>query len=291
MDCRTARDMGSRLLDWDLSREEQADLQLHLAGCPDCREELNAAFALQRALVRLKEDQVEAPAELAGKVMGEVMAAPPFRLAFHRAKAALFRRVGEIVPVFRGPARTRAALSAGALALAAAVVIGSFYLNNPMSPTNVAVRPARPATAPPVTQHVVPPVQRSVPASGSTTPVAARPSAPSPSPAAASPAVSSRTGTMVSVWVNARDLAALNQQFSAVAGAQGADYRVYSLDAEPNGLNKEIVRITVAPGASPDITDRILSTAAAVGQVVNTATSAGPDGQDVITAFVSGPSH
>ncbi|HUW63990.1 MAG TPA: zf-HC2 domain-containing protein [Spirochaetia bacterium] len=284
MDCQTAREMGSRLLDWDLSSQEQADLQLHLTVCPDCRQELDAFYALHQAFTRLRENPVDPPRDLALKVMSQVEAAPPLMLAVRRAKAAFIRRVEEIGLVFKTPGRTRTALSAAALALVAVVAVGSLYLNNlgslvadnPAPTVTVPAVPAAPAPAPtaptkpgdtsqPTTTPATPPVQAQL--------------------------ASASSGTQTSVWVNANDLDAINRQLSTVAGQHNADYKVYSLNNAPGGQNKEIVKITAGPDAKAGITDRILSTASAVGRVVNTVTSNGSDGQDVITAFVSGPSQ
>ena len=286
MDCQTAREISPRLLEWDLSAREQADLQLHLDACPDCRADLDAYWALHRAFAHLRENPLEPPRDLALNVMREAYAAPPLMLMVRRTKAGFLRRLEEIAMVFKTPGRMRTALSAAALALVAVVAVGSLYLNNMGTLTNVAVNHNQTAVTGPVVS------QPTVPANPQPTPVKVSP----PANAAQAPEVqtelaSASTGTMTSVWVDAKDLDALNREFSTVAGQHKADYQVYSLNNMPNGQNKEIVRITVGPDAAPGVTDRILAGAAAVGRVVNTVTSTGSDGQNVITAFVTGPTR
>lgn len=272
MDCRTAREMSSRLLEWDLSAREQSDLQLHLTLCPDCRGELDAFYALHQAFIRVRENPAVPPRDLALKVMSRVEAAPPLTLAVRRAKAAFIRRVEEIGLILKTPGRTRTALSAAALAVVAVVAVGSLYLNT----INVAVVPT--PQPPPVT--VPAPAPGGGTGGGGPPPGRTQPAVPPVKTQVAS------AGTMTSVWVDAKDLQAINRQLSTVAGQHNANYKVYSLDNAPGGQNKEIVKITA--DAVPDITDRILSAASVVGHVVNTVTSTNSAGQDVITAFVSG---
>jgi hypothetical protein len=271
--------MSSRLLEWELSAGEQADLQLHLAVCPDCREELDSCYTLHRALVQARRNPAEPPRDLALHIMREVNSAPSLPLMIHRSKAALIRRLEEIHLVLKTPGRMRTAFSAAAVALVAVVAVGSLYLNTAGPLTVTPPKPA-PVTTPAARQPTGSPVSQ--PAKGNSPP----PTSPSPRPPSVAQQAGASTGTMTSVWVDARNLDALNQELSAIAGQHNAGYRVYSLNNAPGGQNKEIVRITAG---TTGITDRILSTAAAVGRVVNTVTTTGPNGHDVITAFVSGP--
>lgn len=288
MDCQTAREMCTRLLEWDLSAQEQTDLGLHLTDCADCRAEFDASWTLREAFVDLRNNPVEPPPGLVFSVMRQVETASPVILAFHRSKAAIFRRMEKIGLILGSHARIRTALSAAALALVAVVAVGSLYINNmgslftvAQTPTAVSVPTAPPRASAPAS--AVPLKPKSVSQPTTTAPVVA-PSAPAATPTTAPAA------TMTSVWVNTNNLSAVNQQLSTLAGQHNANYQVFSLSSAPGGNNKEFVRITL-PATGSGITDNILTAAAALGKVVNTETSAASNGQDVITAFVSGPAQ
>lgn len=67
--CHDYQELISRLLDGELSEDESADVQRHIAGCPDCAAVYEAFRSLSDALAG---DLVEAPAALQEKIMADV---------------------------------------------------------------------------------------------------------------------------------------------------------------------------------------------------------------------------
>jgi len=279
LDCQTALALANRLWDMDLSDLEQADLQLHLAGCPDCRAAVDDLFALRRALVLVRENPLDPPSGLAAGVMDRVAAVPRLTLAVARTRGALARRLEDAGAVFKTPGRLRTALAAAALALVTIATGTSLYLNHLAAPVTVAQNNPPKTTV--TTPNPAPPTQGNAPLPNSRSQV--QPPAPQNQTQVAS------TGTMTSVWLSADDLQAINRQLSTAAARYKADYHVYSLAGAPGGQNREFVRIAVDPQASPAIMDKIRSSAAAVDRVVQN--DAGSGGQDVIIAWVNGSSR
>lgn len=69
MSCLEAQELISRLLDEDLSAEEQRELERHIASCPDCKATYDAFSSLSRAI---REDLEEPPAALRETVMAKL---------------------------------------------------------------------------------------------------------------------------------------------------------------------------------------------------------------------------
>ncbi|MCL6639369.1 MAG: zf-HC2 domain-containing protein [Firmicutes bacterium] len=90
MDCREASLLITLRLDGAISKDEEAALAAHLAGCQACSREMALQERLSGALREIGRDEVQAPAELCGLVMGRLRAER--KIAFAWLPAA-WRRV------------------------------------------------------------------------------------------------------------------------------------------------------------------------------------------------------
>ena len=71
MNCDTALEMMSAMLDGELTQQEQQMLQAHLDACESCRAVYAELAAMDAAL---RDDQTEPPAALRGNVMAAIRA-------------------------------------------------------------------------------------------------------------------------------------------------------------------------------------------------------------------------
>jgi hypothetical protein len=208
-----ARELFTARIDDALAADERARLERHLAGCADCRRELER---LERTVALLHQARpVHAPAGFVERVAAAVRPAPPRRRLVH----ALFR-----------PLPVKLPLHAAALVLVA--ITATWLLRTPHEAGRAALAPATPASEP---STAPPPPQGRSERSDTAGPRAeqearlrakeARPAA--PSPASPERRVTSTTradtadGVVVAAW-NAPDRAAAVRELEAlVMGAGG----------------------------------------------------------------------
>jgi len=138
MTCSETRELLSAWLDQALDAREREEVEVHLAGCSDCRRELEGLRSTVSLLSRV--EHVRAPVGFVDKVMGEVYPAP------------WYRRLGRLVFL---PLSVKLPLEAGAMVLIA--ILGVYLLQStpemkhaarPDAPA-VASRPDAPPAAPP----------------------------------------------------------------------------------------------------------------------------------------------
>jgi pyruvate/2-oxoglutarate dehydrogenase complex dihydrolipoamide acyltransferase (E2) component len=149
MTCSETRDLLSAWLDQALDAHEREQVEAHLAGCPECRRELEGLRSTVTVLSRVEHPR--APVGFVDKVMGEVYPAP------------WYRKLGRLV--FQ-PLSVKLPLEAGAMVV---IAILGVYLLQGTPEMKDAARPDVPAVAPrPDSPPVAPP--------------APLPQAPAPSP-------------------------------------------------------------------------------------------------------------
>jgi len=138
MTCSETRDLLSAWLDQALDAHEREQVQAHLAGCPECRRELEGLRSTVTVLSRVEHPR--APVGFVDKVMGEVYPAPWYR--------KLGRRVFQ-------PLSVKLPLEAGAMVV---IAILGVYLLQGTPEMKDAARPDVPAMAPrPDSPPVAPP--------------------------------------------------------------------------------------------------------------------------------------
>jgi pyruvate/2-oxoglutarate dehydrogenase complex dihydrolipoamide acyltransferase (E2) component len=149
MTCSETRDLLSAWLDQALDAHEREQVEAHLAGCPECRRELEGLRSTVTVLSRVEHPR--APVGFVDRVMGEVYPAP------------WYRKLGRLV--FQ-PLSVKLPLEAGAMVV---IAILGVYLLQGTPEMKDAARPDVPAVAPrPDSPPVAPP--------------APLPQAPAPSP-------------------------------------------------------------------------------------------------------------
>ena len=138
MTCHETRELLSALLDEALDSRERAEVDAHLAGCPDCRRELEGLRSTVSLLSRVEHPR--APVGFVDKVMGHVRSVP------------WYRRLGRQVFL---PLSIKLPIEAGAMVVIA--ILGVYLLQRtpelkdaarPDLPT-VAARPEAPPAPPP----------------------------------------------------------------------------------------------------------------------------------------------
>ena len=149
MTCSETRDLLSAWLDQALDAHEREQVEAHLAGCPECRRELEGLRSTVTVLSRVEHPR--APVGFVDRVMGEVYPAP------------WYRKLGRLV--FQ-PLSVKLPLEASAMVVIA--VLGVYLLQGTPEMKDAA-RPDVPAVAPRLDS---PPVA----------PPAPLPQAPAPSP-------------------------------------------------------------------------------------------------------------
>jgi len=138
MTCSETRDLLSAWLDQALDAHEREQVEAHLAGCPECRRELEGLRSTVTVLSRVEHPR--APVGFVDKVMGEVYPAPWYR--------KLGRRVFQ-------PLSVKLPLEAGAMVV---IAILGVYLLQGTPEMKDAARPDVPAVAPrPDSPPVAPP--------------------------------------------------------------------------------------------------------------------------------------
>jgi len=138
MTCSETRDLLSAWLDQALDAHEREQVEAHLAGCPECRRELEGLRSTVTVLSRVEHPR--APVGFVDKVMGEVYPAPWYR--------KLGRRVFQ-------PLSVKLPLEAGAMVV---IAILGVYLLKGTPEMKDAARPDVPAMAPrPDSPPVAPP--------------------------------------------------------------------------------------------------------------------------------------
>jgi len=138
MTCSETRDLLSAWLDQALDAHEREQVEAHLAGCPECRRELEGLRSTVTVLSRVEHPR--APVGFVDKVMGEVYPAPWYR--------KLGRRVFQ-------PLSVKLPLEAGAMVV---IAILGVYLLQGTPEMKDAARPDVPAMAPrPDSPPVAPP--------------------------------------------------------------------------------------------------------------------------------------
>ena len=148
MTCPETRERLSALLDEGLDARERAEVEAHLAGCPDCRRELAGLRATVSLLSRV--EHARAPVGFVDKVVGQAYRAP------------WYRRLGRLV--FR-PLSVKLPIEAGAVVVIA--LLGVYQLQSTPELKDAA-RPDAPAMtpspAPPPATSPAPASQGPVPA-------------------------------------------------------------------------------------------------------------------------------
>jgi anti-sigma factor RsiW len=138
MTCSETRDLLSAWLDQALDAHEREQVEAHLAGCPECRRELEGLRSTVTVLSRVEHPR--APVGFVDKVMGEVYPAP------------WYRKLGRLV--FQ-PLSVKLPLEAGAMVV---IAILGVYLLQGTPEMKDAARPDVPAVAPrPDSPPVAPP--------------------------------------------------------------------------------------------------------------------------------------
>lgn len=125
MTCSETRDLLSAWLDQALDAHEREQVEAHLAGCPECRRELEGLRSTVSLLSRV--EHARAPVGFVDKVMGEAYPAP------------WYRKLGRLV--FQ-PLSVKLPLEAGAMVVLA--VLGVYLLQGTPEMKDAA-RPAAPA--------------------------------------------------------------------------------------------------------------------------------------------------
>jgi hypothetical protein len=90
-----AHDLAAAAIDFDLTNDEQAELDGHLVGCASCRDHADALRVDARSLAQLR--QVDAPARVRSRVVRGPQPAWGMRLALAAAVGVLALAVGVIV--------------------------------------------------------------------------------------------------------------------------------------------------------------------------------------------------
>jgi len=138
MTCSETRDLLSAWLDQALDAHEREQVEAHLAGCSECRRELEGLRSTVAVLSRLEHPR--APVGFVDKVMGEIYPAP------------WYRKLGRLV--FQ-PLSVKLPLEAGAMVV---IAILGVYLLQGTPEMKDAARPDVPAVAPrPDSPPVAPP--------------------------------------------------------------------------------------------------------------------------------------
>jgi putative zinc finger protein len=127
MTCLQTRELLSAWLDQALDAREREGVEAHLAGCPDCRRELESLRSTVSLLSRV--ERVRAPGGFVDKVMAEAYPAP------------WYRRLGRLVFL---PLSVKLPLEAGAMVVIA--ILGVYLLQSTPEMKDVA-RPDTPAVA------------------------------------------------------------------------------------------------------------------------------------------------
>ena len=130
MTCDETRELLSALLDEALDTGERAAVEAHLAGCPDCRRELDGLRATRGLLARV--ERARAPVGFVDRVMTRVAPVPWYR----RLGRALFFPLSIKLP-----------LEAGAMAMVA--VLGVYLLQTTPELKDAARRDSLPPTSSP----------------------------------------------------------------------------------------------------------------------------------------------
>ena len=139
MTCSETRDLLSAWLDQALDAHEREQVEAHLAGCPECRRELEGLRSTVTVLSRVEHPR--APVGFVDKVMGEAY------------PAQWYRKLGRLV--FQ-PLSVKLPLEAGAMVV---IAILGVYLLQGTPEMKDAARPDVPAVAPrPDSPPVAPPV-------------------------------------------------------------------------------------------------------------------------------------
>ena len=128
MTCSETRDLLSAWLDQALDAHEREQVEAHLAGCPECRRELEGLRSTVTVLSRVEHPR--APVGFVDRVMGEVYPAP------------WYRKLGRLV--FQ-PLSVKLPLEAGAMVV---IAILGVYLLQGTPEMKDAARPDVPAVAP-----------------------------------------------------------------------------------------------------------------------------------------------
>jgi len=137
MTCDETRGLLSALLDEALDTDERAEVEAHLAGCPDCRRELEGLRATTTLLSRV--ERARAPVGFVDRVMTRVRPVPWYR----RFGRALFVPLSIKLPI-----------EAGAMVVVA--VLGVYLLQTTPELRDAARREAPPASSPPATERSAP---------------------------------------------------------------------------------------------------------------------------------------
>ncbi len=111
LSCEEAWVQMSQALDGLLSAQEQAELEEHLAHCPECSSDYQALVRMEEALGDLGE--TPAPPELSARVMARI-----------RAEAGTRRKARRPIPLWRGGRRWQ---SLAGLAACALLCVGLYY--------------------------------------------------------------------------------------------------------------------------------------------------------------------
>ena len=127
MTCHETRDLLSALLDEALEAHERAEVEAHLAGCPDCRRELEGLRSTVSVLSRV--EHARAPMAFVDKVMGEAY------------PASWYRKLGRLVFL---PLSVKLPIEAGAVVVIALLGV---YLLQSTPELKDAARPDAPAIA------------------------------------------------------------------------------------------------------------------------------------------------
>ena len=118
MNCQEAAELIAALTDDELAGPERADIESHLAGCPDCRALHQRQIVLKRAL-RDASAAMKAPAELREKILNDPRVFPQ--------RIAVGKEPGWSASLFTRPAF--------ALALLVLVLLPVIYLIRPQGPS------------------------------------------------------------------------------------------------------------------------------------------------------------
>ena len=137
MTCNETRELLSALLDEALDTGERAQVETHLAGCAECRRELEGLRATTGILARV--EKARAPVGFVDRVMTRVRPVPWYR----RLGRALFLPLSIKLP-----------LEAGAMVVIA--LLGVYLLQTTPELKDAARHDAPPASSPPAIERSVP---------------------------------------------------------------------------------------------------------------------------------------
>jgi hypothetical protein len=137
MTCDETRELLSALLDEALDSGERARVEAHLAGCSDCRRELDGLRATTALLSRV--ERARAPMGFVDRVMTRVPPGPWYR----RLGRALFVPLSIKLPIEAGT-------------VVVVVMLGVYLLQTTPELRDAARREAPPASSPPATEELAP---------------------------------------------------------------------------------------------------------------------------------------